>query len=302
MILRIPEAFAAAAVTRAGMAGRVWVADLPRQIAALCGHLNLTLDGDPMHGHLGLVIPVRRGDELCVLKVSWVDESTADEAAALAAWDGRGAVRLLAAGPAWGALLLERLNHRRSLMDVGIAEAVVVAGHLLRRLAIAAPGRLRPLAAVSAQLSQTLPERWERYGRPMPRRLLDLACGLALELGPSAGNLLVNYDLHYLDVLAGEREPWLAVDPKAVAGDVEFGMAQLLWCRLEDIQAHGGLERHFQALIEAAVLDPRRARAWTLVRCVDYWLWGLSIGLTDDPARCAAIISWLTCWNQIWDF
>ena len=35
------------------------------------------------------------------------------------------------------------------------------------------------------------------------------------------------------------------------------------------------------------------ARSWTLVRCIDFWLWGLSIGFTYDPARCATIVEWL---------
>jgi hypothetical protein len=78
-----------------------------------------------------------------------------------------------------------------------------------------------------------------------------------------------------------------------VIGDPEFGIAQLLWTRLEDIEAHGGLDHHFHVLIEAADLDLTLARAWTLVRCVDYWLWGLTVGLTYDPARCERIVSWL---------
>jgi streptomycin 6-kinase len=105
--------------------------------------------------------------------------------------------------------------------------------------------------------------------------------------------LLVNYDLHYADVLAGTQEPWLVVDPKVVIGDPEYGLAQLLWTRLEDIQANGGLDRHFRLLVKAAALDEPLARVWTLLRCVDYWLWGLSVGLTEDPVRCAAIVDWL---------
>lgn len=108
------------------------------------------------------------------------------------------------------------------------------------------------------------------------------------------GNLLVNYDLHYADVLTSLREPWLVVDPKIVVGDLEFGIAQLLWCRLEDIEAQGGLEHYFRVLSEAAQLEPALARHWTLVRTVDYWLWGLSVGLTYDPARCAIIVNWIT--------
>jgi streptomycin 6-kinase len=288
-MITVPEAFAAAALTRAGEAGRAWVHSLPRLVQSLCARWGLAVDGPPMHGYLGLVVPVRRAGEACALKVSWIDESSADEAAALAAWGGRGAALLLEAEPALGALLLERLDHTRSLEAVEIGDAVVIAGGLLRRLAISAPPGFRPLQAVAQELARTLPERWERLGRPLPRRLLDQACELARELGTSPAGLLVNYDLHYADVLAGRREPWLAVDPKVVAGDLEYGLAQLLWRRLEDMEAEGGLERHFRALTEAAGLDAERARSWTLVRSVDYWLWGLGIGLTEDPARCAFI-------------
>jgi len=139
----------------------------------------------------------------------------------------------------------------------------------------------------------TLPQRWEQYRRPMPQRWVEHACELAVQLGASTGNLLVNYDLHYANVLMGKREPWLVVDPKVVIGDPEFGIAQLLWCRLEDIEVQGGLDRHFRILVEAAIVDPVRARSWTLVRCVDYWLWAVSVGLTHDPARCEAIVNWL---------
>jgi streptomycin 6-kinase len=146
---------------------------------------------------------------------------------------------------------------------------------------------------VAEELSRTLPERWQQYGRPLPRRLLERACDLAVQLGPSTAGLLVNYDLHYADVLAGQRDPWLVVDPKVVAGDPEFGIAQLLWRRLEDMQAQGGLGYHFRLLTDAAELDSELARAWTLIRCVDYWLWGVSVGLTYDPARCEVITHWL---------
>jgi streptomycin 6-kinase len=296
-MITVPEDFATATVIREGDAGRKWIDALPRLVEALCDQWNLVVDGPAMHGYLGLVIPVRHGDEPCVLKVSWIDESTTDEAMALSAWDGRGAVRLLAVQPVLGALLLERLDHLRSLSGVEIAEAVDIAGRLLRRLAIPAPDGLRTVQTVAEDLRQTLPERWERYGRPMSRHLLEQARDLATQLGASTGSLLVNYDLHYADVLASEREPWLVVDPKVVAGDPEFGVAQLLWRRLEDMEAQGDIEHCFRVLTEAAALDPIRACSWTLVRCVDYWLWGVSIGLTYDPARCQAIINWLVSRN-----
>jgi streptomycin 6-kinase len=292
-LLSVPPNFAEFTIARAGDTGRAWIERLPDVVADYCRQWSLVVDGAPMHGGMSLVVPVRQGDEPCVLKVGWVDESTTHEALALAAWNGHGTVRLFAAQPEAGVMLLERLNSQRSLCDVSMAEAVVLAGQLLRRLAIPAPEGIPLLKDVVARLSETLPDRWEQCGRPIAWRQLDRACQLAKELGSSAGHLLVNYDLIYADVLAGEREPWLVVDPKVVAGDLEYGVAQLLWRRLEEMEARGGLDTYFPLLTEAAGLDPALARSWTFVRCVDYWLWGASIGLTEDPARCEIITNWL---------
>jgi streptomycin 6-kinase len=286
----VPQEFAERTIGREGTAGREWIAALPDQVQALCAQWGLVVDGSPMHGGLSLVVPVCRGDEPCVLKIAWVSVET--EAIALRAWDGRGAVRLLEVAPAQHAMLLERLSYHRSLNDVGLSEAVGIAGRLLRRLAIPAPAGLRQLPMVAGDLARDLPALWERTGRPLPRPVLDAVANLAGELAATRpAHLLVNFDLYYDDVLAGGREPWLVVDPMVVAGDPEYGIGPLLWRRLEDIEAQGGIERHFGALIAAAALDPALARAWTLVRCVEFWLWGLSAGLTYDPARCAIIVN-----------
>lgn len=82
-MITVPEDFAIATVTREGDAGRRWVDALPDLVKTLCDQWDLMVDGAPMHGYLGLVVPVRRGDEYAILKVSWVDESSTDEAAEL---------------------------------------------------------------------------------------------------------------------------------------------------------------------------------------------------------------------------
>jgi streptomycin 6-kinase len=289
----IPADFAAGIANEGGEPGRAWLQRLPALVAELCARWDLTIEGAPMHGYLGLVVPVRRGDEPAALKVSWINPSTAHEIAALAAWNGRGAVRLLEADPDLRAMLLERLDSQRSLENLPIRKAAPIAAQLLRRLAVPAPAGLPLQHDLTQQIAATLVERWEGLGRPISRRLIDAARDRATQLGPTAGSLMVNWDLHYRNVLAGEREPWLAVDPKIAVGDPEFGLAQLLWTRLEDLERDGGLNRYFPLFVDQAGLDLPLARSWTLVRCVDYWLWALSAGLTEDPARCAAITIWL---------
>lgn len=293
MKISIPAVFAANTLAREGEAGRGWIEALPNMVDSLGQRWGLTLDGTVMHGDNGLVVPVKHADEPCALKVSWLSPATLDEAAVLRAWGGRGAIHLLETDPHSGAMLLERVNHRRSLKNLEIGEGIQVAGKLLRRLSIPAPDGFRHVRRQTQHLSQSLPESWDRLGQPFSRKVLNCVCESIEPLISNANELLVNYDLHWENIYASDREPWLAVDPMVVVGDAEFGLSPLLWWRLEDIQRCGGLERYFPALVEAAELDSKRSRDWALLRSVEYWLWGLEHGLTIDPPRCAFVVDWL---------
>jgi streptomycin 6-kinase len=283
-----PVEFAA----HASAEGRAWIAALPEVLDRLCRQWRLEIeDGGAGRGYHGVVVPVRRGAERCVLKLTWPVERTVDEAGALAAWGGRGAVLLLEAAPAAGALLLERLDPTRTLESLDLRVAAEVAGRLLRRLAIPAPDGVRPLRAVADDIGASLPVRQERLGRPVPQGWLARAGGLAHELGASAGDRLVHADLHYGNVLAGHREPWLAIDPKPVAGDPEHAVPELLWTRVDELEDAEAIRRLLTVLADSGELEVEKARGWAIVRCVDYWLWGLENGLTEDPKRCRRILA-----------
>jgi streptomycin 6-kinase len=163
---------------------------------------------------------------------------------------------------------------------VGIASA------LLRRLTVPAPPLVRTLRAEAVRLTGKLPAEWARLGRPLPKRLLDAAVVGCRELGPDAGSRLVNQDLHYQNVLAGTREPWLVIDPQPIAGDPEYGVIPLLWNRFEE----STVEKRFAAVTEG--LDTDRARAWTLVRAVENWLWAVESGGFPGVPVLAAIAEW----------
>jgi streptomycin 6-kinase len=81
---------------------------------------------------------------------------------------------------------------------------------------------------------------------------------------------IVHGDLHYSNVLAGDREPWLVIDPKPMAGDPHYEPAPMLWNRFEELAGdiRNGVRRRFHALVDAAGLDEDRARDWVVVRMV----------------------------------
>ncbi|OZM75134.1 aminoglycoside phosphotransferase [Amycolatopsis antarctica] len=295
----VPASFARPFALREGAAGRAWLDSVPGLARHYLTRWELELDGEPMHGFAGLVFPVTGQDGTpAVLKLSWPDEETHDEPVALAAWDGDGAVALLRCAPEDGVLLLERLDSGRMLEHEPIGPAVDVIAGLLRRHAIPAPPLRRTLAGEATRWAATLVGEWERLGRPLDRALVDAAVEICLRRGPESASLLVNEDLHFSNVLAGEREPWLVIDPKPLAGDLEFAVIPLLWNRMPE----STLDERFAAVTAGAGLDPALALEWTLVRAVVNLLWAVEdeqagavdTGSAADPALagCPRIAEW----------
>jgi streptomycin 6-kinase len=271
---RVPQSYLAQfdAEDLAERAG--FLACLPDTARRYAKQWDLRPDGEPLHGYVGVVWPVVRTDGTpAMLKVSWPHDEAEDEAVALRTWDGDGAVRLLAEDGF--VLLLERLDAGRSLNEEPIDEAVEVIGGLLRRLSRPAPPLHRSAARVAAGWAESLPAKAAALGDPVPARLLDRAVGLCRELGPDSGSLLINEDLHYFNVLRGERERWLVIDPKPIAADPEFAVIPTLWNRYEETVGAQGIPARFAAIVRAAGLDEELARGWTLVRAVANWLWAL---------------------------
>jgi streptomycin 6-kinase len=286
----VPPAFAARIARREGAPGRAWLDSLPELVRRFCREWSLTLDGPARYGYVGLVLPVSRDDAAAaVLKLSWLDEETFDEPVALSTWDGDGAVLLLEYDPA-GVMLLERLDAKRTLDGQPIGFAVETAAKLLRRLSVPAPRLHRTMRADAARWVERLPATWEQLGRPLPRATLETAVDLCRKLGPAAGSSLVNEDLHYQNVLAGTREPWLSIDPKPITGDVEFGVIPLLWNRIDE----STIDERFSAIVTVGELDGELAREWTLVRAVVNFLWALEQDDSGFAASLLRIVRWVT--------
>lgn len=227
----IPASFSALVTGREPephISGDAWLARLPEMVADSLVWWSLTLDGDPMHGMAALVLPVRRHDgSSAVLKVTWPHGDAQHEHLALQHWAGRGAVRLLAANPAHWTMLLEGLDGSRNLNDVPIDEACTVVGDLLRQLDHDPLPQLHRLSAQAAVLT----ERLGSAPPAMPRRFAQQARALLAELvtDGAVDSRMVNIDLHFENILAADRQPWLAIDPKPLAA----GLSRALWAEAD---------------------------------------------------------------------
>ena len=108
--------------------------------------------------------------------------------------------------------------------------------------------------------------------RPIPHRLVEQATVLGRELADQPGNTVVHGNLHYENVLAADREPWLAIAPRPMNGDPHYEVAPMLWHRWNELTGNirDGVRRRFYTLVDAANLDEERARAWVIVLVVRY--------------------------------
>jgi len=275
-----------------------WLDDLPARFADVLGDWELTRDGDDLwHGFCSLVAPVHTADgESAVLKLGFDgDDESEHEALALQHWHGNGFVRLLRANPHRRALMLERL-HRRDLTGLWDIEACeVVAGFYPRIHRPALP----QLATVTSYV-----ERWldnlaaMAADAPIPRRLVEQALSLGGDLvsDPASVGRLVHGDLHYENVLAADREPWLVIDPKPMSGDPHYEPAPMLWNRFDELadDVRGGVRRRFHTLVDVAGLDEERARDWVVVRMVLNAHWSVEDAQRVGRALTAEDREWIT--------
>ena len=268
-----------------GEDGRRWIAGLPAMAAVYLDRWQLALDGPVAAGAVALIIPVvSRDGSKAVLKLQPVDDETGGEPAALQAWAGRGAVRLLQHDPDSGAMLLERLDASRDLstMEDDLAAAQIIAELLVQLNSVPAPAGLRQLREVAAATLAGTPEAIRLTRHADERRLL-INCADRFEelITDSMDNRLLHWDLHYFNTLStlDGTQQWKAIDPKPLSGDSGFELLPALWNRWDDLVQTGdvtrALLRRFDLMTDVMGLDRSRAAGWTLGRVLQNAVWDL---------------------------
>ncbi len=149
-----------------------------------------------------------------------------------------------------------------------------------------APPQLRSLSSYVARWTDRLAAL--PNDAPVPHRLVEQAVALGRDLvaDPMCDGTMIHTDLHYTNVLAGGREPWLAIDPKPLSGDPHYELAPMLWNRWDELadDRRGGVRRRFETLVDAAGLDEDRARDWVVVRMMCNALWEIERQACPDRA------------------
>ncbi len=282
----VPGDFARTQTSLHGEAGLAWLNRLPGLTADLERGWSLKVGPPfPNLSYNWVVTALREDGAQAVLKLSFPgDKEFRSEAAALAAFGGRGICRLLELDLDRGAMLLERLRPGRPLTSVrDDEEATAAAAGVMKKLwRPAPPDHAFPTVSDWSRGFERLRRRFGGGTGPMPERLVGEAEMLFAELGASEGEpLLLHGDLHQENILSARRGPWLAIDPKGVIGEAAYDTAALLHNpvgALDTPDPGGLLERRLDVLSKELGLDRARVRAWGMAQAVLAAYWGLEDG------------------------
>ncbi|WP_409059983.1 aminoglycoside phosphotransferase family protein [Streptomyces sp. SYP-A7185] len=278
--------------------GDDWLEKLPEAAEQAVALRGLTVERVHVPGgRSSLVVLVRLADGTpAALKLVPPRSRPESERAALAHWNGLGAVRLLDPTASDGALLLERLHRDVSVRSLPEAKALLEAAGTLRRLWVEPPAghRFETVAERTGRQAEAM--RAAADGEVGP--LVDAALAARQELlAGDAEVRLLHGTFRQSKVLQGDRVPWLAVGPDPVVGECAFDLARLVRDRVEDLIASPSgasiTRRRVKKLAESLDVDQERLRGWTLFRAVESGVRARRVGRPQDAELLLEFAGWL---------
>ena len=297
----IPSRFARTQVELYGTAGAEWLKRLPILVAECEQRWSLTVGApfDPLS--YNYVAPAVRAEGTdVVLKVGFPNPELLAEMDALRIYAGRGIVQLLEADHDQGVMLLERLKPGTPLSGImDDQRATSIAVQVMRQLWQPVPFEHSfPTVEKWAAGLKRLRLRFDGGTGPLPAHLVEEAERLFDELiGSMDEPMLLHGDLHHDNILAAERQPWLALDPKGLVGEPAYEVGALLRNQLpQDLktpQASRILRRRIDQFAEELGFDRQRLCAWGLAQAVLSAWWSIEdhgYGW-EEAMACAELLS-----------
>jgi len=263
-----------------GEYGSQWLAQLPALIAECAGRWSLeVMPPFPVESYSYVTPAVRVNNEPVVLKVGVPGRELTCQIEALRHWNGSGICRLLEADAQRGFLLMERVLPGEPLKTIADDDQVTrVAMDVMQRLWKPAPElHVFPSVAEWAGDLQKLRARFNGGFGPFPAALVEQAERQFAELaGDASPSMLIHGDMNWGNILRGQREPWLAIDPKGVVGNPLYDVATFLNDPPESLieaELKRLLARRVAQIAEILGVDRARVKSWAQAHCVlaGYW-------------------------------
>jgi streptomycin 6-kinase len=295
----LPPEFVRNVVGVCGETGARWLHDLPRIVAEIAAEWSLEVRVHFPNLSYNFAAPCvcKNGCE-AVLKIGFPETVPVifGEAAFLRAADGDGTVRLLQFDRERRALLLERLSPGEELKRVCETDderATRIAVKLLKRI----HSRMRLTDGFPSLESWT--DGFRKAAKPhFAASFVEKARVYFIELGAASGERrLLHGDFHHQNILSTRGGQFLAIDPKAIVGDIGYEIAVFLnnprgWL-LSRPDRLALAQRRVEIFAEAFAIEPQNLRKWAYAEAVLSAWWTIEDGGSGAE-------KWLAC-AEIWE-
>jgi streptomycin 6-kinase len=279
----LPEQFVQRYLSMYGTAGETWLSefdDLRAQLRRRWSLVEVQSLEEFSYNYLEFATDKLGRD--VVLKIGFPDPELETEIQALSYFNGNGAVRLLDAEPALGALLLERIKPGKDLLTIQDDHlATRIAGQVMKDLWRPIPDP-NPFPTIKkwCQGFSRYQDRFQGGAGPLPNGLISQADGLATELlEDQVVGVLLHGDLHHSNILLDESGGWVVIDPKGVCGERASEIPPLLYNPIPDLlkkqDLEGIINSRLDILADTTGLGRERMLAWSFVRAVLSSIWSL---------------------------
>jgi streptomycin 6-kinase len=295
---KLPENFVKTILGVYEEIGQSWLDALPQILDAAAERYALTI-GAPYDLSFNYVCRATRRDGTpVVLKLSPPNQEFHSEIAALRHYnatqacvafkDVRGCVQLLEADPDAGMMIMEQIRPGKPLRGLPDDEATHIAAEVMSKLWRPLPADHQfPTVAKWAEGLQRL--RADNGGGtgPLPAHLVERAEATYRELLASAPSpVLLHGDLHHDNILSATRAPYLAIDPKGLAGEPAYEVGPLFYNPQPELYQVPDLAqvlgRRLAILVEHLQMDRQRLLACAFAHSVLSSAWSLEDNDYDD--------------------
>lgn len=294
-IARLPERFTRNALDLCGESGENWLKELPRIIEELEAKWSVRAEKPFENLSYNYVAPCVCENGEAVLKIALPlnNPEIYNEAKFLQTADGKGAVKLLETDISRRAILLERLSPGANLKEVcreDEAEAVTIAIQVMRKIL-----KQPPENSVFLRLEDWFKGFEKAANTKFPGEYIFKARDFYEELSNDPkSKFLIHGDLHHENILSAGREPFLAIDPKGIVGDIGYEIGVFLnnhlWWLASEPDLKEKLSEAVRQFSEAFEIEPRDLIEWAFAQIVlsAWWAfeengdnWKMDLELTE---------------------
>ena len=267
----LPERFVKNTLDLCGKPGEQWLNELPRVIKEIEENWSLKVEKPFPNLSYNFVAPCICKDG-AVLKIALPlnNPEIFNEASFLNVLDGKGAVKLLKSDENHRAILLEKLTpgkHLKELYQNDETKPLEIAIKIQREII-----KKMPEDSAFKRLEDWFKGFDKAANTVFPREFIAKAHEFYKELSCSSNKFLIHGDLHHENILSAEREPFLAIDPKGIIGDIGYEISVFLnnhlWWLASDANLKEKLNQAVLQFSEAFEIEPRDLRKWAFAQIV----------------------------------